>query len=126
MPIEHKKTGSSRKKALGARKRKEFSRVPAEEVLGDPGFDEKEAWLVLLQATTTTTVIGEDGERKQITIPDYRIRMAALTYLTDKRDGKAGQAMRWNEGTKAEPLDDPRLADAVEKLLPPVEAEASN
>jgi hypothetical protein len=112
-------TSRIRKKTPSARKQKELTRVPAEEVLADPSFDEKNAWLALLQATTTTTVIGEDGKREQITVPDYRIRMAALTYLTDKRDGKPGQAARPGAENKAQPLEDPRLQEAVENLLPP-------
>ncbi len=123
MGIVRKKSGSSGKKQPVARTLEALTRVQANEVLGDPSFDEKKAWLGLLQATTTTTVIGEDGERKQITIPDNRIRMAALTYLTDKRDGKPGQAARLSAEDKVEPLeepwDDPRLTELLHKLLPP-------
>lgn len=113
-----KKAGSDRKQTQPAWTQQEPPRVQAEKVLGDPRFDETEAWLTLLQATTTATVIGEDGERKQITIPDYRVRMAALVYLTDKRDGKPGQPARPIGETRARALEDPRLAEAVENLLP--------
>src|SRR5262249_48017945 len=106
-----KKANSKEKRASVARSSKEMTRVQAEEVLADPSFDEKKAWLALLEATTTATSVGEDGERKQITVPDYRIRMTALMYLTDKAHRDAEN--------KPKPLDDPRLAELLGKLLPP-------
>jgi len=106
-----KEANSKEKRASVARSSKEMTRVQAEEVLADPSFDEKKAWLALLEATTTATGVGEDGERKQITVPDYRIRMTALMYLTDKAHRDAEN--------KPQPLDDPRLAELLGKLLPP-------
>jgi hypothetical protein len=88
-------------------------------VLADSSFDEKKAWLSLLKATTISTVVGEDGKRKQITVPDNRIRLAALKYLTDRRDGKAQSFVHPSVVNPALPLEDPRLTEVLEKLLAP-------
>lgn len=99
MPRGGKRSGSGRKavKLSGSGKLK---RVDAEEILAAQD-DEKESWLALLGATTTVSVavIYPDGKeegqptRELITVPDNKIRLEARKYLTDKRDGKAPQAV---------------------------------
>jgi len=119
MPHRGKKASTGRKKVSEARTRKRRTAVQAEDVLGDPGFDEKKAWLSLLKATTRSTVTGEGGKRKQITVPDNRIRLAALKYLTDRRDGKAQSFVHPGVVNPAMPVEDPRLTEVLEKLLAP-------
>jgi hypothetical protein len=91
--------GAGRKKTKLARTGN-LKRVEAEEILA--AGDEKEDWLALLNATTTTSVAiiypdGKDSEdaptREVITIPDNKIRLEARKYLTDRRDGKAPQSL---------------------------------
>lgn len=102
-----KRAGSGRKKTELSRVQEErkLPKVTAEEILGDESFDEKNAWLSLLNATivTSVAVIGTDGEKEQITVPDYRTRLESLKYLTDRRDGKAKQALE-HTGAKGGPI----------------------
>jgi hypothetical protein len=115
-----KRTGSGGKKTAQARTRKRRTPVQAEDVLADPSFDEKKAWVSLLKATTTSTVANKDGKRKQITVPDNRIRLAALKYLTDRRDGKVPSLIYPSAMNKSlAPVEDPRLSEVLEKLLAP-------
>lgn len=118
MPHRGRRTGSGGKKTAQARTRKRRTPVRAEDVLADASFDEKKAWLSLLKATTMSTVAGEDGKRKQITVPDNRIRLAALKYLTDRRDGKAPSVIYpMNKGLPS--FEDPRLTEVLGKVLAP-------
>jgi len=119
MPHRDKKASTGRKKVSEARTRKRRTAVQAEDVLGDQGFDEKKAWLSLLRATTRSTVTGDGGKRKQITVPDNRIRLATLKYLTDRRDGKTPCFLHPSVVNPALPLEDPRLSEVLEKLLAP-------
>src|SRR5215472_1975173 len=119
MPHRGKRECSERKKTALGRTRKRRTPIQAEDVLADRSFDEKKAWLALLKATTLSTVVGEDGKRRQITIPDNRIRLAALKYLTDRRDGKAQSFVHPGLVNAAAPFEDPRLTEVLEKLLAP-------
>jgi hypothetical protein len=59
-------------------------------------IDEVAAWQDLLSATIVTSVAvvgGEDGERENITVPEYNIRYKALSYLTNRRDGMPAQSV---------------------------------
>ena len=122
MPHRVKRESPGRKKVRTRRRR---APVQAEDVLGDPSFDEKKAWLSLLKATTTSTVVGENGKRKQITVSDNRIRLAALKYLTDRRDGKAASFVLPSAVNTALPIEDPRLTEVLEKLLAPASAQTT-
>src|SRR5262249_38557272 len=102
--------GPGWKKTGQTRMRKRRAPVQAEDVLADSSFDERKAWLSLLKATTNSTGVGEDGKRKQVTVPDNRIRLAALKYLTDRRDGKAASFVHPGAvNTALQPLEDSRL-----------------
>jgi hypothetical protein len=111
MPRGGKREGSGRKKTRLSSSGK-LRRVDAEEILASS--DEKEDWLALLQATTTTSVVvvhvSEDGKpqgessREVISVPDNKIRLEARKYLTDRRDGKAPQAVH-HSGEEGGPVE---------------------
>jgi hypothetical protein len=89
-----KRSGSGRKAVKLARTDKKLKRVEAEEILA--ATDEKQDWIDLLNATEVVSVSvvgGEEGERKQVTVPNHKIRLEARKYLTDRRDGKPAQAV---------------------------------
>ncbi|HEY2496545.1 MAG TPA: hypothetical protein VGK24_05710 [Candidatus Angelobacter sp.] len=111
MPHGGKRTGSGRKKTKLSVTGEKLKKVTAEEILA--ASDEIEGWHELLTATTVSSVVvvhvGEDGKpqgeptREMITVPDLRIRLEARKYLTDKRDGKAPQALL-HKTTEDEPF----------------------
>ena len=70
------------------RARKTIKAVGATLILGQ--IDELAAWKELLTATRTLIV----GEGEPMDVPDYKVRLEALKYLTDKRDGKAPQSVK--------------------------------
>lgn len=70
------------------RARKTLKAVSATLILAQ--IDELEAWKDLLGATRTLIV----GEGEPMDVPDYKTRLEALKYLTDRRDGKAPQAVQ--------------------------------
>jgi len=79
-------------------------KATAEQILA--GVDESGLWSELLNATIVTAVAivgGEDGAREEITVPDRKIRLEALKYLTDRRDGKAPQGLHLH-GDKEKPV----------------------
>ena len=67
----------------------------AEQILSQ--HDEEALWNELLTATSVISVAviagGNSNEREQITVPDYKIRLDALKYLTNRRDGMPIQAI---------------------------------
>lgn len=69
------------------RARKTLKAVSATLILAQ--IDELESWKDLLRATRTL-IVGE----KPMDVPDYKTRLEALKYLTDRRDGKAPQAVQ--------------------------------
>lgn len=97
-----KRAGAGRKPTKLSQATTPLKRVTAEEILAE--VDEKAYWHDLLTATTLTQVtvitITEDGKptgeptRENMTVPDYRIRLDALKYVTDRRDGKAPQQLQ--------------------------------
>lgn len=100
MPRGGKRTGSGRRATKLSRTVEPLKKVQAEEILAES--EEKSAWLELLNAemTVSVNVIVTDGEtgkteteREAVKVPDYRIRLEARKYLTDRRDGKAKQAV---------------------------------
>jgi len=70
------------------RARKTLKAVSATLILAQ--IDELQAWKELLSATRTLIV----GEGEPLDVPDYKTRLDALKYLTDKRDGKAPQSVK--------------------------------
>jgi hypothetical protein len=92
MPRGGARPGAGRRKTALSRTIKPLTRKTAEEILAQR--DEQGEWNQLLDATTVVSVRvvgGEDGEREQLTLPDHRVRLDALKYLTDRRDGKPRQ-----------------------------------
>lgn len=55
-------------------------------------INELQLWTDLLSATTSIPV-GKGEDASVVEVPDNRIRIDALKYLTDRRDGKAAQSM---------------------------------
>lgn len=74
------------------RARKTLKAVSATLILAQ--IDELAAWKELLSATRTLVV----GEGEPLDVPDYKTRLEALKYLTDRRDGKAPQAIQVSGG----------------------------
>lgn len=70
-----------------------ISTITAEEILASAG-DEIEAWRGLL--TASRTFVDDAGVERSV--PDYKIRLTARMYLTDKRDGKAPQSVKVEGG----------------------------
>jgi hypothetical protein len=72
----------------------------AEEILSQ--HDEEALWNELLTANTVIWVAapagGNGNEREHITVPDYKIRIDALKYLTNRRDGMPIQAIAGASG----------------------------
>lgn len=100
MPRGGKRTGAGRRATKLSRTVEPLKKVQAEEILAES--EEKSAWLELLNAemTVSVNVVVTDGEtgkteteREAVKVPDYRIRLEARKYLTDRRDGKAKQAV---------------------------------
>lgn len=92
-----RRQGAGRRQVKLSRSGK-VNKATAEDILGQES-NEIDAWLCLLNATTTVSVVvigGESGQRETITVPDNRIRLEARKYLTDKRDGKAPQAVSFS------------------------------
>lgn len=90
-----KRPNSGRRATPLARGLTPLRRTQAEEILAE--IDEQTFWQDLLTAQTVTSVQvlgGEDGARENITVPDYRIRLDAGKYLTDRRDGKPAQSLQ--------------------------------
>ncbi|HEV7218626.1 MAG TPA: hypothetical protein VGN39_07105 [Terriglobales bacterium] len=84
------KTQLSRVKAFAP-----LRKSTAEQILSQ--HDEEALWNELLTATSVISVAvvsgGNGNEREQITVPDYKIRIDALKYLTNRRDGMPIQAI---------------------------------
>lgn len=70
-----------------ARASKKIKAIGAALILAQ--INEIEAWKELLTATRTVIV----GEGEPLDVPDYKTRLEALKYLTDRRDGKPKQAI---------------------------------
>lgn len=97
-----KRTGAGRPKVKLSREAIPLKKVSAEAILAS--IDEAAFWNDLLTATTTTqvvvTTLDEDGQisgkpsEERITVPDYRIRLEAGKYLTDRRDGRPAQSLQ--------------------------------
>jgi hypothetical protein len=70
-------------------------KITAEQILSQ--HDEEALWNELLTASTVISVAviagGNGNEREHITVPDYKIRIDALKYLTNRRDGMPIQAI---------------------------------
>lgn len=95
--MEHggKRTGAGRPRVKLSRTKAPLKRITAEEILAE--VDEKAEWFELLDAETVISVRvigGENGERENVTVPDYRVRIDALKYLTNRRDGMPAQALK--------------------------------
>lgn len=89
------RVGAGRRATKLSREAVPLKRATAEVILA--GIDEEAFWQDMLTAETVTSVHvigGEDGGRENVTIPDRKIRIEAAKYLTDKRDGKAAQAIQ--------------------------------
>lgn len=91
MPHGGKRDNAGRPKTKLSRSGK-LNKATAEEILAE--HDEKALWSELLEATVVVAVAvvdGESGQKEEIVVPDRKIRLEALKYLTDRRDGKAIQ-----------------------------------
>lgn len=73
------------------KKLKVVKKVMAEQVLAS--IDELKLWQELLSAERT--VVTKTGS---FDVPDWSTRLDALKYLTDRRDGKAPQAITGPDG----------------------------
>lgn len=101
-----KRAGAGRPKTKLSRTVKPLKKVTAEEVLAE--VDEKLFWHDLLTATQTISVVvihqDEEGNaqgepaREMQTVPDNKIRIDALKYLTNRRDGMPKQAVEMEHG----------------------------
>jgi hypothetical protein len=97
MPHGGKRSGSGRKKTKLSVTGKKLKKVTAEEILSE--IDEKKSWHELLTANEVVGIQvvddkGKEVRRENVTVPNYKIRLEALKYVTDKRDGKAPQAVK--------------------------------
>lgn len=96
MPRGGKRNGAGRPFVkLSVSDRHTVNKATAEDILAS--VPEREYWQDLIEAEMQV-VVGKEPNKQVITIVDKRLRMEALKYLTDKRDGKAPQAITAPDG----------------------------
>lgn len=97
MPRGGKRAGAGRKPTKLSVTGNRLKKATAEEILAS--VDEMEMWQSLLNATQIQSirVIGDgESDREMETVPDWKIRLESLKYLTDRRDGKPAQSVYVN------------------------------
>lgn len=97
-----KRKGAGRPQVKLSRTLKPLKKATAEEILAE--HDEIGMWRDLLTASeiTSVTVIGgaEGLKYHEVNVPDYKIRIDALKYLTNRRDGMPAQSVKVEDNTK--------------------------